>query len=93
MIKLRQHVPNYVQVSADPKVWEAETIEELLEIEWVKSWSVNYNSLPFYRYSQGTYGNEYILMGEWKNDETHEWFVIGYLSCDAQLPEFKPTQL
>ncbi len=88
---LRKHIPNYVD-GAEPAQWEVATKEELLALEWVAVWrDDSFEGLPFSRYSQSLHGKEYLLMGEWRNENKHKWWVIGYISEDAGLPEFKAT--
>lgn len=86
---LRKHVPNSCTNGDEPERWSFVDQDELLALLWVKQWaSDKYFNLPFSRYSQRKYGNEWILMAEWKNKIEHKWWVIGYLSDDIGLPEF-----
>ena len=88
---LRKHTPNFVD-GVEPVEWEFSTKEELLALGWVVIWGDGaFEGVPFYRYSQSKNGEEWLLMGEWKNKEEHRWWVIGYLSEEAGLPEFKAT--
>jgi len=76
--RIVQHFPAYMDF--DPECVGFDTLEELLEIPWVKRWSENAN---FYQYSGGDY-----LMAEFH--EGYEWWAIGKLRNPVEgLPEWK----
>lgn len=88
LMKITQHVPNYID--GDHQTAEFGSLEELLEIDWVKSWSTHdMKDLPFWRYSESNGSQDIILMGEWKEGDKHSWWVIGYLSESVGLPEWE----
>ena len=88
---LRKHIPNFVS-GENPLQWRVTSKDELLEIGWVNQWSKDdFEGVPFYRYSQSKHGDEYLLMGEWKDNAKYKWWVIGYMSDNIGLPEFKST--
>ena len=92
VMKITQHVPNYIS-GCDPRVTEFESLEELLEIEWVKQWSTHdMKDLPFWRYSESKGKYDIILMAEWKEGDKHTWWVLGYLSESVGLPEWVYTK-
>ena len=84
-IRLRQHIPSCCE-GPDPQEWEVDTVSELFDLDWVKSFIED--DLPFYRFSQSKHGNEYLLLAEWKNQREHKWWVVGYLSRKIELPKF-----
>jgi len=70
----------------DDEEAEANTLDELTAIPWVKSWSEDER---FYRYSVSR-GD--LLMAE--NDQGRHWHVVAILdgSADFGLPEWKPNR-
>lgn len=90
LMRLRKHIPNMVS-GVELDHWDCQSASDMLNLDWVKRWSKEMDGLPFFRYSQSKHGEEYLLMGEWKKDSEHSWWVIGYISEDAGLPEFKTT--
>lgn len=72
--KIRQHIPNFI-TGAEVKEVVFKTIEELLDIDFVK----NFKREDFYRYSLS--GNK--LMAEYKNG--NEWCVIGHIDNPYQI--------
>jgi hypothetical protein len=83
--KIVQHIPNFCDV--DPKEAEFNTLEELLNISWVKSWKKDHDKKgPFFRYSL----NEKYLMIE--RNEGKWWWTIGRIQRpdEVDLPEWKP---
>lgn len=99
-MKIRQHIPSFV-TGADSKEIEFKTVEELLDIDWIKSWAepTDENGRKFYRWSidhcnvSNSYDIRNTLMIE--KDEGTWWWVVGYLDNDAtaylktKLPEWK----
>lgn len=87
-MEIKQHVPNFVD-GIEPRHAFFKTIEELLAIPWVNAWADDgYKGLPFWRFSQSKYGDQYLLMAEWKNENDHRWWVIGYMTEPTDLPNF-----
>ncbi len=86
-MRLRKHIPNMVS-GVEPEYWDCSITDDMLNLDWVKRWNKEMNGLPFWRYSQSKYGDEYLLMGEYKNNDKHSWLVIGYMSEDSGLPKF-----
>ena len=88
---LRKHIPNCCS-GVEPEQWAVKSTADLLLLDWVSQWGRDdFESIPFFRFSQSKHGKEYLLMGEWKNKNGHKWWVIGYISEKAELPEFKAT--
>lgn len=86
---IRKHIPGSVS-GIEPQQCEVSSQAELLALDWVVTWgSDEIDGAPFWRYSQSKHGEEYLLMGEWKNDTGHKWWVIGYMSESADLPGFR----
>ena len=76
--RIVQHFPAYMDF--DPACVGFDTLEELLEIPWVKHFST---LKGFFRYSGGDY-----LMAE--VEEGYEWWAIGHLRNKVEgLPEWK----
>lgn len=91
-MKIRRHIPGFVDVDP-PEDIEFRSIEELLAIEWLKNDRENdFDGIPFWRHSQSRYGDEWLLLSEWKGNGVHKWWVVGYLSDDMGLPEFKAKE-
>jgi len=90
-VKMRQHLPD--SIDTDPTEITFESLAELLQIEWVASWSNEiFDGIPFWRYSQSQHGDEWMLIAEWKEGDKHRWWVLGYLSDNVGLPEFKASK-
>jgi len=88
---IRKHVPGSAS-AVEPQQVEVANQAELLTLDWVATWGSDaFDGVPFWRYSQAKHGEEYLLMGEWKNDTDHKWWVIGYMSEKTDLPEFKAS--
>jgi hypothetical protein len=102
MIRIRQHIPGFIE-GATPKRAEAATIHELLAEPWLKSWEdgdliakrdpatgeTAVSLRPFYRWSVARDGHP-MLMAEL--DEGRHWWVVGYLETDGEpidLPEWQ----
>lgn len=85
----RTHIANFCS-GIDPKEYEVNTTDELLALNTVKDWKHHIigGPIPFYQYSQSKHGSEYLLIAEYKKEEKHIWWVIGYLSEKPKLPEF-----
>ncbi len=84
---LRKHIPSMCD-GVKEEQWQVESTDELLELDWVKSWHKDFDGLPFSQFSQSKDGDEYLLMAEWRKGAVRKWWVLGYLSEDAGLPEF-----
>ena len=86
----RQHVPNSCE-GVDPIVQCFDTLEELLNIPFVKQWI---KDKDFYRYSINPDGeNKWMLMQE--TNKGKSWWVIGYLrNCKGglKLPKWEPKK-
>jgi hypothetical protein len=75
MIVLTEHVPSFVQRAAPRLVTAAETTEQLLETDWIKSWrSVRRG---FHRFSVA---DGYYLMAEF--DAGEHYYVVGMRSIE-----------
>lgn len=79
-MKIIQHFPSYCD-GFEPEQAEFNSTEELLNIEWVKSFSEHKD---FYRYSVSD-GNH--LMAEY--EQGYKWWVIGRLSPTTDLPKWE----
>jgi hypothetical protein len=73
MATIRQHIPNFVS-GIDPVSVDFETIDDLMNIDFVKQWKRN----EFFQFSIAPSGNGYHLMCELKNGT--KWYVVGYLT-------------
>ena len=87
-MKIRQHIPSFID-GAEPYRDTVANADELLNLNWVKQWNLLNEGLSFYRYSKAEYGPEWLLMAEWKSDDKHIWWVIGYMDSDIDLPTFE----
>jgi len=94
-MKIRQHVPGFIEGHVAKRA-EVETLAELLELDQVKSWRMNYIEgpldIPFWRFSKAQAfktSKEWMLMAEWKDNKDHKWRVIGYLDTDVDLPVWR----
>lgn len=90
MISILQHIPNFVEGIEPQKITVANTAE-LLVIPFIKRWS---EDPRFYRFSiskrQRSDVRSDLLMAEL--DKNKEWWVVGYLTGDVDLPEHKNQQ-
>ena len=86
---IAKHMPNVVGIDKQQyKITTFNTVEELLEIDWVKSWS-EYPRFTQYSLWQG------YLMSEWYETSldlntgfdttTHKWWAVGLLSSTEGL--------
>ncbi len=97
MATITQYRPAYFSCFENKKEYFV-TIEELLNIEFVRTFSRLPNGATnptFYRYSIEKYsdhkGYEYVLMAEYR--EGLEWFIVGYINDNLimnQLPVWTP---
>ena len=78
MGEIIQHIPNFTH-GVEPKTATFKTIKELLEIEWVKSWS---KDLGFYFFSWDYYANVKLLLAEFLKGE--QWWVVGKIINDEE---------
>ena len=87
---IKQHIPNFVS-GFDPVTQNFETLEELLDIDFVKQWS---GDNDFHQFSIGPYGDRWHLMAEQNNGK--RWWVVGYITGivkdDLHLPDWKPNR-
>lgn len=91
-IKFKRHIPNFIDTGTPASVG-FKNIDEILLSDWVKDWSERtFKGVPFWRFSKGKSGKSWLLIAEWKNDEDHTWWVVGYLDQDCDLPEFVATK-
>lgn len=75
---LRPHIPNFAYNGEDKKSWEFNTLEELLELEWVTRFKEDKKSFMLSE-------NKLMIVsdaGDW-------WWVVGYLKDKVDLPEWK----
>ena len=87
MAKITQYYPTFY-TGFEPKTVEFNTQEELLNIDWVKSWSKEKN---FYRYSiilNDEPDGRSTLMAEYDNGE--KWYVMAFIddASNLTLPEW-----
>jgi hypothetical protein len=87
---IKQHIPNFVS-GIDPVTQNFETLEELLNIDFVKQWG---DDEDFHQFSIGPYGDRWHLMVEQNNGE--RWWVLGYITDivrdELNLPNWKPNK-
>ncbi len=78
---IRQHIPNFIG-GVEPEVVAFETLEELLAIPWVSTWT-KLGRRRFHRWAK----SEGCLMAEYSRGSY--WLVIGYLKKPQKvdLPE------
>lgn len=88
-MQIRSHIPNMIE-GVNSATTTFKTKDELLNIDWINNWCKNlFDGVPFWRYSEWKHGDEWLLMAEYKNDNQHKWWVVGFLSDKIGLPEFK----
>lgn len=84
-MKIRQHVPNFVDIPPAPEE-EFNSPEELLAIPWV----VNFKGLrgdKFDKFVKSKHRDSYLLMATYENGK--HWWVVGYLDGEPNfLPEW-----
>lgn len=85
MNEIRQHVPNFIQIEAEPHRAAFETLDELLLIPFVMRWS---EDPSHYRFVQDRgIGNWYLIA---EQDNGTRWWVVGYLKEQVPgLPEWR----
>jgi len=87
---IKQHIPNFVS-GFDPVIQNFETLEELLDIDFVKYWGVHED---FHQFSIRPYGDRLFLMAEENNGK--RWWVVGYITGtvrdELNLPDWKPNK-
>lgn len=84
---LRQHIPDYFE-GAEPQEITGDTIDLLLQPDWVQYWT---RYPEFHRFSVAVHGrgDQPLLMAELQHGKL--WWVIGYLEgYDGGLPEWAP---
>ena len=90
---IRRYYPGFVEIDEeDMQVTEVLTTEDLLNIDWVAKNKDSRNPIPFWRFSQSKYGSEWMLLVEYKNEKRHEWYVLGYVDQDMNLPQFEGSK-
>ena len=94
---IKQHMPNYVSI--DPKEAEFETLEDLMNVEFVKRWTDNRWGDDFHQFSishddwmvRSGHEDYMHLMAEL--DGGKKWYVVGYIYGSSPeeigLPEWK----
>jgi hypothetical protein len=87
---IKQHIPNFVS-GFDPVIQNFKTLEELLDIDFVKQWSADED---FHQFSIGPYDSRWHLMAEQNNGK--RWWVVGYIigivRDELNLPDWKPKK-
>ena len=75
----------------EPRQDEFNSVEELLNIEWIKEWKNGFfENIPFWRYSMEKREVDALLLVEYKKGPYHKWMVIGYMSDPVEgLPRFE----
>lgn len=83
MNHIKKHVPCFVDVEQSSDENDFETVDELLNIPWVKRWEIPMDGHIFYRWTKS--GD--LLVAEYDNGEF--WWVVGYIRIpeDVELPE------
>lgn len=76
----RQHVPNCVDVKSK-RVDDANNLEDVLNIDWVKSWTKS-TEHTFNMWTRSGRGLVAIY------DNGTYWWTIGYADFELELPEF-----
>jgi hypothetical protein len=74
--QIAQHIPSFIDLGKKPKVSKFKTVEDLVKIPWVKSFS---EDPKFYRYSIA----DESLMAEYKKGK--EWWVVGNIKNPASV--------
>jgi len=80
---IKQHMPNFVSI--DPKEAEFETLEDLMNVEFVKRWTDNRWGDVFHRfstdydpwYAEHGYDDSVTLMAELDGGKI--WYVVGHI--------------
>jgi hypothetical protein len=88
-MKITEHAPSFVSLETGTNVQDFNTLEELLEIPFVKKWSTEKN---FYRFSLADYAlNFQLLVAEFNDGK--RWFIVGFIeNCNIDLPQWKPIE-
>lgn len=76
--RIVEHIPNFAS-GFEPRCVGFDTLEELMEIPWVKSWK---EAPQFHRYSADSY-----LMVE--REDGYWWWAIGKLRNPVGLPKWE----
>jgi hypothetical protein len=80
MNSITQHVLPYIE-GVEPKKAEFDSLEQLLEVDWVKSWK---DRQGFHRFSV----NKNKLMAEYMQGRL--WYVVGFIKEPIEgLPTWK----
>ena len=89
-MKVTQHIPDFCS-GAVAYTAEVDTKDELLKLDWVKSWAEAVEGVPFLRFSL----SDNYLMGEWGEGQLTKWWVIAYLEKpeEMDLPEIEYPKL
>ena len=94
MATIRQRIPNYVS-GVDPETVEFQTLDDLLDIPFVKIWKENglCRDNNFYQYSVSEEHWGTVLMAEYNSGI--KWWVVGTMKGitgkELGLPEWKPV--
>lgn len=88
MAKVKQRIPNFVETSMPPKQYEFQTIEELLNIDWIQKYTKWEN---FARFCRNKYSD--LLMIE--NEDGTWWWVVAYVDKGSidELPVVQMNKL
>ena len=80
MNTIYQHIPGFVDCDEPPDIIDFSSTEELLNIDWIKSWA---EDSDFVRFSK----SKNLLMVELKD----KFYVLGYIKNpkDVELPTWK----
>ena len=81
----RQHVPNYVDTDFK-RVDDANTLEEVLSISWVKKWTES-TEHAFYMW---TCDNRTLVA---LYDDGAYWWAVGFADFDLDLPKFRDHRI
>lgn len=73
MNKIHKYFPGFVD-RPTPREDEFETLDQLLNIDWVKTWA---DRKDFYRFSLDCSPGENILMAEYNGGKV--WWVVGFI--------------
>jgi len=97
MAIIKQHLPNYVSI--DPQESEFETLEDLMNVGFVKQWTDNRWGDDFHQFSIShndwivKYGHEDYMHLMAEMDGGKKWYVIGYIYGSSPeeigLPKWK----
>lgn len=94
MITFQSHVPSFFD--AEPAVCksEYESIEDILNLPWIKGWNNGEESFQYYWSAKDGVWSKCLLMAMWNDPKElrygKSWWVLGYMSdIPDSLPEWK----